>query len=66
MTTVKQLKEFLNQLPDDCIIRIISEEGYVPFDITNQKQCEFIDYSTKELSKSNPFFKKKVLFLGEE
>lgn len=66
MTTVKQLKELLNKFPDDSIIRIKGEEGYVPFDINNEKQWEFIDYSTKELSKSNPLFKKKVLFLGEE
>lgn len=66
MTTIKQLKELLNKFPDDSIIRIKGEEGYVPFDINNEKQWEFIDYSTKELSKSNPLFKKKVLFLGEE
>lgn len=66
MTTIKQLKELLNKFPDDSIIRIKGEEGYVPFDINNEKQWEFIDYSTKELSKSSPLFKKKVLFLGEE
>lgn len=69
MTTLKEFKEWLEQFPEDTIIKIANyDREYVPFDIINgeKTQWEFIDFSEQFIPESSGYFNKKILFFGEE
>lgn len=80
MTTVKDLKEWLNRFPDDTIVNVLKQEpsevyesyGDTAFEdiILDSSDSgdgwEFIDFADNKFVKEDaPFYGKKYLHLGE-
>ena len=77
-TTIKELKEFLAQFPEDTEVEVLEEEDIgnyhgaqaveVPLNLEEYSgNWEFQDFTKNEFVKENhPYFGKKVLTLGEK
>jgi hypothetical protein len=74
-TTIRELKLWLEQFPEDTEVEVLEVEfNYSGIDVTLKplntkpnRNWEFIDYSkNRYVKKDHPYFGKKILRLGEE
>ena len=74
--TVKDLKEYLKQFPDDTEIEVLKEEntGYmgayittVPLDLNEYSgNVEFMDFTTIDIEPDHRYYGKKLLIFGDK